>query len=258
MLMGGRFAVLKFFTVLLVVGLLALAAVACSGGGGEPSQSDETSAVGDGEGPGDLESLAAASAEGVIAKVTYSITTEGGGETFEGEWVLVQRPPDSRIEISSTEGGEEVRTIIISAGGKSYLCFALAGEESCLVTEEDEAGAEAAPLDILFDIPSAIAGGVEGVDIGDASQRTIAGLNAICFTIGGGLVELGEGEVCFSNDGLLLYLQGEAEGISSTFEATSVDTNVTDADFEPPYEVIDLGDLGDFDLDFDLELTVEP
>ncbi len=268
MLMGVRFALLKLFVVLLAVGLLAFAAVACSGGGDgdDTSQTGETPGAdggngdgdGNGEGLGDLESLAAAAAEGVIAKVTYSITTEGGGETTEGEWVLVQRPPDSRIEISSTEGGEEVRTIIISAGGKSYLCFALAGEESCLVTEEDEAGAEAAPLDILFDIPSAIAGGVEGVDIGPASQRTIAGLNAICFTIGGGLIELGEGEVCFSNEGLLLYLQGEAEGISSTFEATSVDTDVTDADFEPPYEIIDLGDLGDFDFDLDLELTVEP
>ncbi len=51
-------------------------------------------------------------------------------------------------------------------------------------------------------------------------------------------------------------MKGEVAGSSTIIEATSVSTDVTDADFEPPYEVIDLGDLGDFD--FDLELTVEP
>ncbi len=39
-------------------------------------------------------------------------------------------------------------------------------------------------------------------------------------------------------------MQREVAGSSSTFEATSVSTDVTDADFEPPYDVIDLGDLG--------------
>ncbi len=259
MLMGGRFAVLKFFAVLLAVGLLAFAAVACNGGGNgdETPQAGETPAVGDGDGGDsdsgesdtgdsdtgaldDLESLAAAAAEGVIAKVTYRITTEGGGETFEGEWVLVQRPPDSRIEISGTGGGEEFRTIIINAGGSSYLCFAAGGEESCLATGEEEAGAEAAPLDLLFDIPSEIADGVEGVDIGDTSQRTIAGVHATCFTVSSTLASLGEGEICFSDGGLLLYLQSEVDGSSSTFEATSVSTDVTDADFEPPYDILEL------------------
>ncbi len=279
MLMGGRFALLKLFVVLLAVGLLAFAAVACSGGGdgGGTSQNGDTPGAdggnGDGDGNGDgngngngngngeelsgLGALAAASAEGIVAKITYKITTEEGGETTEGEWVLVQRPPDSRIEISSTEAGEEFRTIIITAGGKSYLCFDLGGEESCLVSEEEEAGDEASPLDMLFDIPSAIAEGTEGLDIGDASQRKIAGLDATCFTIGVGLAALGEGEVCFSDGGLLLYMQSEIAGSSSTFEATSVSTDVTDSDFEPPFEVIDLGDL-DLDLDLDLELTVEP
>ena len=276
MLMSGRFALLKLFVVLLAVGLLALAAVACSGGGDgdDTSQAGETPGAdggngdedGDGDGDGDggvfgsdglsgLRSLASAYTKGIVAKVTYKITTEADGETTEGEWVLVQRPPDSRIEISSTEAGEEFRTIIITVGGKSYLCFALGGEESCLVSEEEEAGDEASPLDILFDIPSAIAEGTEGVDIGDTSQRTIAGLDATCFTIGGGLADLGDGEVCFSDEGLLLYMQSEVAGMTSIFEATSVSTDVTDADFEPPYEILELPDLElpDLDLpDFDL------
>ena len=265
MLMSGRFALLKLFVVLLAVGLLALAAVACSGGGDgdDTSQAGETPGAdggnGDEDGNGEelsgLEALAAASAEGIVAKVTYKITSEVDGETTEGEWVLVQRPPDSRIEISSTEAGEEFRTIIITAGGKSYICFAVGGEESCLVTEEEEAGDEASPLDMLFDIPSTIAGGTAGVDIGDTSQRTIAGLDATCFTIGGGLAELGDGEICFSDEGILLYTKSEVAGLTSIIEATSVSTDVTDADFEPPYEILELPDLElpDLDLpDFDL------
>ena len=43
MLLGGRFAVLKFFAVLLAVGLLAFAAVACNGGG----NGDETPRAGE-------------------------------------------------------------------------------------------------------------------------------------------------------------------------------------------------------------------
>ncbi|MCH8345728.1 MAG: hypothetical protein IIC87_02240, partial [Chloroflexi bacterium] len=146
--MSGRFTLLKLFAVLLAVGLLALAAAACGGdggGGGKRGEVGDGNGDGDGDGDGlsDLGSLAAASAEGVIARVTYKITTEGDGDTSEMEWVLVQRPPDSRIEISSSEAGEEFRTIIISVDGKSYVCFALGGEESCLVTEEEEAGEEA-------------------------------------------------------------------------------------------------------------------
>lgn len=83
----------------------------------------------------------------------------------------------------------------------------------------------------------------------DTSQRSIAGIDAACFTASGALTDLGEGEgeVCFSDEGLLLYLSGEADGASSVFEATSVSTDVTDEDFEPPYEVIELPDLEDLE-----------
>ncbi len=104
---------------------------------------------------------------------------------------------------------------------------------------------ETASLDPLFDIPREIAEGVEDVGLVDSSQRTIAGVDATCFTVSSALAGLGEGEVCFSDDGLLLYLSSETNGDSSTFEATSVSTDVTDADFEPPYEIFE---LPDFDL----------
>ncbi len=95
----------------------------------------------------------------------------------------------------------------------------------------------------------------EGVD---TSQRKIAGVDAACFTAKSDLAGQGEGEVCFSDEGLLLYMSSEVDGASTVFEATSVSTDVTDADFEPPYEIIELPDFEDLeglaDLDFeDLE-----
>jgi hypothetical protein len=161
----------------------------------------------------------------------------------------VQRPPDSRFEIAYEEGGEEFRTIIITTGGKSYLCTSAAGQESCLATEAEEA--EASPLDLLSDIT----GDAEDVDLVDTSHRKIAGVDATCFTVESGLADLGEGEVCLSDEGLLLYLSSEVNGATSVFEATSVSTDVTDADFVPPYEIIELPDFEDLeDLeDFDFE-----
>jgi hypothetical protein len=260
---SDRLAALRGFAVLLAVALLlGLLAAACDGDDeSEAPPADETPAAGetpaadggDGEGTDgaglqelrELETLAAEASEGITAKVTYRITSEAAGETFEGEWVLVQRPPDSRIEIAGEEGGEEFRTIIISAGGKYYLCTSGAGEETCLATEAEQAEAGTAALDPLFAIPQELAQDAEDVDLVGTSQRSIAGVDATCFTVSGALAGVGEGEgeVCFSDDGLLLYLGGETAGETFIFEATSVSTDVTDADFEPPYEILELPDL---------------
>ena len=261
MLMGGRFAVLKLFAVLLVVGLLALAAVACNGGGSEDEtpQAGETPAVdggddgddGDGDsdstGLQDLGALASEASGDVIARVTYRFTSEAGGEVVEGEWVLVQRPPDSRFEFVSTAGGEEIRTIIISAGGESYLCSSIGGEGTCLTADIGDTEAQTAVLDPLFDVPEELAAAGD-VGLVDRSERSIAGVDASCFTVTSDISGLGEGEVCFSEEGLLLLLRSDTNGDSLTFEATSVSTDVTDADFELPYDILELPDLENFEI----------
>lgn len=262
----SRVPVLRILAVLLAVAFLSSLAAACEegGGGGTTPEADESpqADAGDGDGGGgddgggdedgaaagggELEELAALASEaagGVTGKVTYSVVTETDGDTFEGEWVLVQRPPDSRMEIAGTEGGEEFRTIIISSGGKGYLCFSSGGEDSCLATETEGAEAEAAPLDPLFQVPREISDDVGDVGLVDESQREIAGVDATCFTVESGLAGLGEGEICFSDGGLLLRLASDVDGTSSVIEATSVSTDVTDADFEPPFDILELPDF---------------
>lgn len=220
---------LRGFVVLLAVSLLVLLA-ACSGGGG------------DDEALRDLETLASEAAEGVVAKVTYKVTIGADGQGFEQEWVVVQRPPDSRFELSSAEG-IQFRTIIIHSGGKSYLCFSSGSEESCLETSVESTGAQTAAFDPIFDISRKLAEEVEDVDIIDRSQRQIAGVDASCFKVRSALPELGDGEVCFSAEGILLLLRSELDNAGSTVEATSVSTDVTDEDFELPYEPFELPEI---------------
>jgi hypothetical protein len=262
---SDRFTALRGLAVLLAVVLFfALLAAACDGDGdegesapvGETPAADETpededtlpanggdedeDGEGDGAGLEELEVLAEEAAEGVTAKVTYRVTTDVEGETLEQELVVAQRPPESRFEMAMVESGEEFRTIIINTGGKSYVCFSGGGEESCLASTAEEAEAETEDFGFFFDTPRELAEDAEDVDLAEKSHRSIAGVDATCFTVSSGLADLGEGEICFSDQGLLLYLRGEAEGEGSTVEATSVSTDVTDADFEPPYEIIEL------------------
>ncbi len=227
MLTVDRWAMLRGFAVLLAVPLLALLA-ACAGGGG------------DDEALRDLDTLASEAAEGVVAKVTYKITSDVGGQGFEQEWVLVQRPPDSRFELSSTEGVVQFRTIVINSGGKSYLCFSSGGEENCLETSAELTGAQTATFDPIFDISRELAEEAENVDIIDRSERRIAGVDASCFKVRSDISGLGDGEVCFSAEGILLLLRSELNNVGSTIEATSVSTDVTDEDFELPYELFEL------------------
>jgi hypothetical protein len=276
MLRSDRLAALRGFAVLLAMALLlALLAAACNGDDkDEAPPAGETPAAGetpttdgeaqDGDGDGDdgtdgdggglqeLEALAAEASKGVTAKVVYRVVVTGMGEDLDGELVLVQRPPDSRFEIVVEEGGEEFRTIVINAGGNAYVCTSIAGVESCLATETEATEEETSLLDPLLGLPQELAADTEDVDLIDTSGRQIAGVDATCFTVSGALADLGEGEgeVCFSDEGLLLYLSGESDGTSSVFEATSVSTDVTDEDFEPPYDILDLSGLeGLEDLD---------
>jgi outer membrane lipoprotein-sorting protein len=188
----------------------------------------------------DLEQLASEAASGVTAKVTYKYTSEAGGQTTESEWTVAQRPPDSRYEIVSSEGGAETRTIVIVTPDNSYICISGGGSETCLKSKTDETQAQTAPFAPLFDVPRTIAEDISGVGAVDKSERDIGGVHATCFSADTAALGGGASEVCFSDEGILLYLKSEAGGSSFTIEATAASTDVTDADFEPPYEVIEL------------------
>ena len=197
---------------------------------------------GDGGGDGDggvkdLADLASMAAEGMTAKLTYAYTTESNGQTTEVEWTIVQRPPhDSRFEIVDTTGGTESRTIVISTADKSYSCSSIIG--SCFDITDETQDQTAAFGDFLG-FAQTVSDDISGLGAVDKSEREIAGMHANCFSADAAVLG-GASEFCFSDEGLVLYRKYEAAGSSLTWEAKSASTDVSDADFEPPYDIIDI------------------
>jgi len=244
--------VLRGLTLVAVLALMLALVAACKSskksddGGGKtpaaeqsPSSNETPDGDGDGEGLQDLKRLASEAAGGAKGKVTYEYSFEGGGQSAQAEWTLVQRPPDdTRYEIATTEGGEESRTIVIQTVANSYLCTLAGGAGTCF--ESDQTASYTSGFAPLFDIPQQLVTDINDIGVTDKSERKIGGVRANCFSVDTTAFGGGASEVCFSDEGMMLLLKGQAGGTSFTFEATSATTDVSDADFEPPYEVLEL------------------
>ena len=252
MLNLSRWAIRGLMLVAVLTLMLALVAACKSskksdGDGKTPAAAESPSAEesptngGDGGDGGDagvqeLERLASEAAGDFTGKITYEITTEAGGQTTTQEWTMAQRPPsDSRFEIVSNEGGQESRTIVIQTAEKSYVCTSGGGSEVCL--ESDQTAQYTGLFDPIFNAPQSIVQDIDNLGLGDQSERDIAGVHANCFSYS---LAGAESEACFSDEGLMLYLHTGVAGSSFTYEAKSATTDVTDADFEPPYEILEI------------------
>ena len=182
----------------------------------------------------------------------------GEYETFEGyvkyeardfgdagfsSMAIYQKGDSSRIDIESADGN----VILINTPDATYMC----AENQCTkFPAGDDTGGFADAFAGLID-PSTIES--EFGDLGDdveidVSSEEIAGVDATCFSATGDLDEDApgdeSGEVCFTEGGLLLRITFDSAGESGTLEATEADDEVPDSAFEPPFEVIDLSDLG--------------
>jgi hypothetical protein len=172
--------------------------------------------------------------ETVSGKATYTLSSSGGDDQT---MTIYSRGSDSRIDIIGEDG--EITVILETADG-SYICSA----DQCIESPAG-GGSLVAAFAGLFQ-GSAIsdaADGVAGVDI-DTFDEEIAGEDARCFKVSSSVVPgqgTGEAEWCFADDGLLLRSVFRGAGVESSLEATEVSRDVSDADFAPPYEVVDIG-----------------
>jgi hypothetical protein len=228
--------------------------VACNGGdgddddgdGGEGPAATEPADGGDdvgnggddgGDASGELSDLAGQWAT-KEAKISYDFTSSSGGTESGGTFTLYWKPPDSwRLDI--TVDGEA--TAIISTAGASYICTDAGGQGQCLETPATQI-----PVPFLGSFldadayESLVAGTFAGVEV-DRSEETIAGQDAQCYTASGAVEgEEREGQFCFSSDGVPVRMSVGATGSEFTMEATSVETSVADADFEPPYDILQI------------------
>ncbi len=245
----------------LLVGALLLACGSDSDADGSPDSPDATESADDsstepadaisdlpaGDAAAELRNLATQFGVREI-KIEYRFTNDSADGSVGGTMTLYWKPPDAQRTDLSTSDGD---VTLITTATTSYMCTAEGGGQ-CLEMPLDDSLAPS--IFGIFTEPDNLTGQIEAalgdVDI-DRSSRTIAGQDATCFTMSGTIDgETGVAEYCFRDDGVLLLLRAtggpETEGGGEfSLEAISVEDSVSDSDLEPPYEVVDLGDIGD-------------
>lgn len=203
----------------------------------------------DGDGDNDLSGDLRAFADrfGISeVKIEYEFTTSGIDEDFAGTMTFYWRPPDAwRMDIGIPDG----EIAMINDGNVTFLCTSAGDEEVCI--ESPLSDVIAVPFLTIFTEPDGldefIGTSLSDVDV-NQSSREIAGQDATCFEVSGEFDgESGAAEYCFRDDGVLLLLRASGleddGGGEFSLEAISVSDSVSDEDFQPIYEVLDLGDL---------------
>jgi len=174
--------------------------------------------------------------EQTVAKVSYDVTSTSGSTTDKSSITLYWRPPNWRMDISSSSQGDE---IMIATASALYDCSAASGANQCVSYDPSQVD-PSAPLE-MFD-PSAAGLNLSGQNV-DRSEQTVFGESATCFSVTSTTEEsTSKSEWCFASDGILLRLAATSDDPASgdfTVETTGVNRDVTDADFDfqPPYPV---------------------
>lgn len=193
-----------------------------AGGGGEETPTNG----GDDDDAGDLAALTG-DYEDFEGYVKYTASDFSADESLTS-MAIYQKGDSSRIDIESSEG----LVTIIETPDASYVC----SENQCLKYPAGDTGG-VGDLFTSFVDPDTIEGQFGAGDY-DVSKEEIAGLEATCFSAS-------NNEVCFAEGGLLLRVSvGDDTGGTGALEAVEADTDLPDDAFEPPFDVIDLSNLG--------------
>lgn len=234
---------------------LLVALGACSGGDDNPDstatpdQASGTSTVGAGSGDRSLDGLLEAYFGGVDGKITYRTTSENYGQHPNLIWTEYRLGDDTRVDwqnfIENPVDDPMISTIAILSDAGSYICTTSPGLKSCNIKGPEEAQSLVFWRPSVDEAPKAIAAGVEGATVSDATEREIAGVNATCFDVESPS-RLGDGppgreslELCFSEAGALLVMSRTVTFTDAAFptallEVTAQEVAEADpSDFEP-------------------------
>ncbi len=225
-------------TVVLTAAAVLLVS-ACSDG----DKNEETSGLTQEQ--SELKALASRIPEAPAAKIVYDLSSTFGGKPH-GTWTLIQRPPDFRMDVVTIQDGDtELVATAILVDGEGTVCGRIGDIGTCTPVSSDEAKSQKEALSPAFNVPQAMAEETEKFEVLKVEERTIAGESARCFSVTSDQVGLlfHEGEICISDDGLLLVLKDFVTAAQFTREfiikATEVNRTVSDADFEFPFPAPD-------------------
>lgn len=215
----------------LATALFVVAASACGGdddddgGDGQPTTEPAGDDSGDDDGGDDLSALTG-DYEEFEGYVKYAARDFPADDVLNS-MAIYQQGDNSRVDIDSSQG----LVTLIDKPDASYVCSA----NRCVESPAGDTGGVGNLFTSFID-PATIEDQFGDADY-DVSEEQIAGMDATCFKADGN-------EVCFAKGGLLLRVTFAETNGGGTLEAVEADTDIPDDAFEPPFDVVDLGDLG--------------
>ncbi len=255
----ARWLIVLLTTVALIA--LLLAAAACgdddddddTGDGGDATATEsadngnggnggnETTSAEDGsEASSDLSALAA-DYEDFTGVIKYQ-TTGFGDDSFTS-MKIYKGEDSSRVDF---EGSGSTGTVITTPDA-FYYC----SEGTCIKYSSGDTSIDPTAGLTAFlsadNINSQFSDLPDGVDV-EKSDEEIAGVDATCYTYSGDVddTESGDesGKICFSDSGLLLKLDFDSASGGGSFVAVEASDSVDDGDFDPPFPVTELPNIG--------------
>jgi hypothetical protein len=165
-----------------------------------------------------------------VYRADYRVTGTASGQSLTGTWTVHQKPPNARIDVSMTAAGQPLGFAAYMRGDKLTVCFS--GQLSgCLEQAID-------PKDLTSGlIDQQLRENPENFDVAYQRDRDIAGNRGHCYRVqakAGTASDLTDSSFCYSATGVLLFAQAKTADANVEAEATSVSTDVRDADLVPP------------------------
>ncbi|RLG18844.1 hypothetical protein DRN67_03790 [Candidatus Micrarchaeota archaeon] len=149
------------------------------------------------------------------------------GESMDYESTLYVDKNKRRVDISMEYMGEEMRLSQYRIGSDYYVCYYEGSDVTCGLSVQEYTDQSEEIIKELEDNP-------DDYEIERVDSRTIAGMNARCFTIEGGDLD-GTLEACYSSGGITLYVHWDYGSEEFIMEAVEVDVGpVDDSKFELP------------------------
>lgn len=241
--MWGRYR-MKRFLVFLAILLLMFSLAGCKEDVQELEQTGRPSTAGSAD--ADVEEASSGSSVGekitdYISKkqsleftVDYQYTMDGpsGSDT----WDFKQYMARNRYRMDSNAQGQEGRFYFID--NQVTSCNKQGGDWTCMQLPQGDDSSVSDPTEQFSDIE-------DDIDVEDTTYkgtRKIAGTTAYCWGINWDMYGADGGmDVCYSKEGVPLYMKSETNGMTVEMEAKSYKTSVSDSDFRFPAEPMDMG-----------------
>ena len=167
-------------------------------------------------------------------KITYKISATGAGaDAMNGEQTWYFKPPRTRFDFSSSQGGQVTTISYFKLPEGTFFCSGSGGDAQCFNGGQAGIGS-LIDSNIAMNTQQGLIDHPEQYGATFKEMKTIAGQTGYCYTVTGTAASFNTGTFCYTKEGLALLSQYTAQGATLSMEATNVSTTVADSDFKLP------------------------